>query len=50
MEFLAKKSVLDRRLLMERFEAESRPYLLNESREALTLQLWLDEFLGEAEQ
>jgi hypothetical protein len=47
VEFLAKKGVLDRRLLMKRFEAELRPYLLNESREALTLQLWLDEFFGE---
>ncbi len=47
VEFLAKKKALDRRLLMQRFEVELRPYLLNESRETLTLQLWLDEFLGE---
>ena len=27
-----------------RFETELRPYVLNEERESLTLQLWLDEF------
>jgi hypothetical protein len=46
VEFLSRKGALNRRLLMERFEAELRPYVLNEAREALTLQLWLDEFLG----
>jgi len=50
VEFLAMKGALDRRSLTRRFEAELRPYLLNESREALTLQLWLDELLGEAGQ
>ena len=50
VEFLAKKGVLERRLLKERFEAELRPHVPNEAREALTLQLWLDEFLGEEEQ
>ncbi len=45
VEFLAAKGALDRRTLMERFEAELRPYLLNDVREALTLRLWLDEFL-----
>jgi hypothetical protein len=46
VEFLASKGALDRRLLLQRFEAELRPYILNESREGLTLQLWLDEFFG----
>jgi hypothetical protein len=32
---------------MRRFEAALRPNLLNESRETLTLRLWLDEFFGE---
>lgn len=44
--FLASKGALDRRLLEERFEGELRPYLLSETRERLTLDLWLDEFLG----
>lgn len=48
VEFLAKKGVLDRRLLMERFESELRPYLLNPKRGQRTLELWLEEFLGEA--
>jgi len=37
-------------VLKERFEADLRPYPLNEARETLTLELWLDEFLGEEEQ
>jgi uncharacterized nucleotidyltransferase DUF6036 len=44
--FLASKGVLDRRLLQERFDTELRPYALNEARLALSLSLWLDEFLG----
>ena len=47
VEYLARKGVLDRRRLEERFEAELRPHLLNEKRERLTLELWLDEFFGE---
>ena len=46
VEFLAEKGALDRRLLTERFEAELRPYVLNEARETETLKLWLEEFLG----
>lgn len=46
VEFLARKSALDPQLLKERFEAELRPYLLNEEREALTLDLWLEEYFG----
>jgi len=46
VEFLAKKGALDRRVLKKRFETELRPYVHNEARESLTLQLWLDEFLG----
>lgn len=49
VEYLARKGVLDRRRLEERFEAELRPYLLNEKREMLTLELWLAEFLGKEE-
>ena len=46
VEFLVKKGALDRQLLMERFDAELRPHLLNEARDALTLELWLDEFFA----
>ena len=46
VEFLVEKSVIDSRLLKKRFEEELRPYLQNEAREALTMQLWLDEFFG----
>lgn len=42
--FLADKGALDRRLLQERFESELRPYILNEGRDGLTLELWLEEF------
>ena len=49
LEFVVKTGALDRRLLKERFEAELRPYLLNEARETLTLELWLEEFLGSDE-
>ncbi|MFQ5720158.1 MAG: DUF6036 family nucleotidyltransferase [Acidobacteriota bacterium] len=44
VEFLVGNGVLDRRRLQERFDAELRPHLLDEAREALTLELWLDEF------
>ena len=44
VEFLARQGALDRRLVEERFDVELRPYLLNEAREALTLELWLAEF------
>jgi hypothetical protein len=40
--FLVQKGALKRGVLLERFEAELRPHLLNESREALTLELWLE--------
>lgn len=46
VEFLAKGGLLDGRVLKERFDAELRPYLLNEERGALTLDLWLDEYFG----
>lgn len=49
VEFLVRQGALDRRLIEERFEVELRPYLLNRAREALTLELWLAEFLGENE-
>ena len=44
VKFLAEKSTLDRRLLRGRFESEMRPYVLDEARESLTLELWLEEF------
>jgi hypothetical protein len=46
VEFLARRGALDRRRLEDRFRAELRPYVLDEARETLTLQLWLEEFLG----
>ena len=46
VEFLAKGGIIDGRVLKKRFDAELRPYLLNEEREALTLDLWLDEYFG----
>lgn len=46
VEFLTKRGVLARRILEERFASELRPYLLNEAREKLTLDLWLEEFFG----
>lgn len=49
VEYLARKGALDRRRLEDRFEAELRPYLLNEKREMLTLELWLAEFFGAEE-
>ena len=44
VKFLADKDALDQRLLQERFELELRPYVLNEARAKLTLELWLEEF------
>lgn len=44
VEFLARKGALDRQLLRARFDAELRPYVLNEARETTTLELWLEEF------
>lgn len=44
VEFLARRGVLDRRVLENRFEAELRPYVLNEARHVAALRLWLDEF------
>ena len=46
VEFLVRRGALDRDLLEKRFEAELRPYVLNEARETATLQLWLEEFFG----
>lgn len=39
---LAKSGVLDPKLLRERYEQELRPYLVNQERHDLTLQLWLE--------
>lgn len=44
VKFLEGQGALDRQLLQERFESELRPYVLNQSRERLTLELWLEEF------
>ena len=49
VEFLARKGIIRPGLLEQRFEAELRPYLLNEKRESLTLHLWLAEFFGNEE-
>ena len=40
--FLAKTGKLDETVLRQRYEQELRPYLANESRHDLTLNLWLD--------
>jgi hypothetical protein len=45
--FLAEKGVLDPWVLRTRFETELRPYVLDESRDRLTLDLWLEEFFPE---
>jgi hypothetical protein len=42
--YLASKGALQRLTLRERFDAELKPYLLNEQRETFTLELWLEEF------
>lgn len=42
--FLVRKGALRRKTLEDRFDKELRPYVLNERREAATLQLWLEEF------
>jgi hypothetical protein len=47
--YLAERSLIQAQVLKERFEREFRPYALNESRSALTLELWLDELFGESQ-
>lgn len=44
--FIVREGFIDSRVLQERFEAELRPFALNEDRDALTLKLWLNEFFG----
>jgi hypothetical protein len=44
VEFLARRGVIDWRVLESRFETELRPYVLNEERQVAALRLWLDEF------
>ena len=46
VEFLAGKGLIDPHVLEKRFEAELRPYVLNEDRHTTALRLWLDEFFG----
>jgi hypothetical protein len=46
VEFLVKKRIIDLLLLEERYEAELRPYVLDEDRHSGALRLWLDEFFG----
>lgn len=46
VEFLVRKGVINRRVLETRFDAELRPYVLNEKRNEAALRLWLDEFFG----
>ena len=49
VEYLAKRGALVRRVLTNRYKAELESYVLNEAREKLTLDLWLDEILGAQE-
>jgi len=44
--FLVQNGVLDAHVLRSRFETELRPHLSNPEREALTLDLWLEEFFS----
>ena len=44
--FLVQNGVLDKPLLKSRFDSELRPHLSNPEREALTLDLWLEEFFS----
>ena len=46
VEFLVRRGLIDKHVLEERFEAELRPYVLNEDRHNDSLRLWLDEFFG----
>ncbi len=46
VEFLVQKGTIEPRILQERFEAELRPYVLNEDRHIATFRLWLGEFFG----
>jgi Nucleotidyltransferase of unknown function (DUF6036) len=43
VEFLIGKKAIDRHLLEARFDAELRPYVLNEDRHRAALQLWVQE-------
>jgi Nucleotidyltransferase of unknown function (DUF6036) len=43
-DYLFKKEHLDSRRLRERYEKELRPYLANEGRHDLTLELWIEIF------
>lgn len=46
VEFLVRKGLIDEHILAERFEAELRPYVLNEDRHTASLRLWLGAFFG----
>jgi hypothetical protein len=46
VEFLVRKGLIDKHVLEERFEAELRPYVLNEKRHIDSLRLWLGEFFS----
>jgi len=46
MKFLVEKGVINQRTLQARYEAELRPYVLNEDRHTTTLRLWMVEFFG----
>lgn len=48
VEYLAGKGALCRQTLEDRFDAELRPYLLNEERETTTMNLWLEEFFEDS--
>jgi hypothetical protein len=42
--FLARTQALDPAVLRDRYQKELRPYLANQERHDLTLQLWLEDF------
>ncbi len=46
VEFLVGKGLIDKQVLADRFEAELRPYAINEKRSSDALRLWLDAFFG----
>ncbi len=44
VEFPVRKGHIDRRILVERFESELLPYVLNEARHTDSFRLWLEAF------
>jgi len=44
VEFLARRGLLDKHILQERFETELRPYLINDIHHTDSLRLWLNQY------